>query len=152
MLRQSSHCWQPQKKRIRTRSRHINGAVIQKLSGDTYEDFVGQKRVAVVHFDGDWDVDYRLITRRRMSEADEVLGEHVNFGEVDWDREVELVKSLRVFNVPTVAYYLDRHVAGVLIGARQNILGRLKRLLSGERIGHDDGLGYDIAIPNFWCR
>ena len=126
--------------------------MIQKLSRNNYEDFVGQKRVAVVHFDADWDVDYRPITRGRMNEADEVLGEHVNFGEVDWDREVELVKSLRVINVPTVVYYLDGRLAGVLIGARQNILGRLKRLLNGEQIGHDDGLGYDIATPNFWCR
>ena len=30
--------------------------MIQKLSGNNYEDFVGQRRVAVVHFDTDWDV------------------------------------------------------------------------------------------------
>ena len=126
--------------------------MVQKLNRSEYEDFVRQKRAAAVHFDADWDVGHRPNVRRRMSEASDLLGKEVNFGEVDCDREVELVKSLRVINVPTVVYYLEGHVAGVLIGARQNILGRLKRLLSGEQIGHDDGLGHDIAIPNFWCR
>jgi Thioredoxin len=118
--------------------------MIQKLSGDKYEAFVRQKRAAAVHFDADWDVGYRPIARRGMSDASGVLGEHVNFGEVDWDQEVELEKSLRVLSVPTVAYYLDGNLMGVLVGARQNILGRLERLLRGQQIGRDDGQGYDV--------
>jgi hypothetical protein len=114
--------------------------MVQKLSRDSYEDFVRQKRGAAVHFDADWDVGYRPIARRRMGEASDVLGEQVNFGEVDWDREVELVMSLRVITVPTVAYYLDGDLVGVLPGARQNVLGRLERLLRGQQIGRDDGL------------
>jgi hypothetical protein len=83
-----------------------------------------------------------------MSEASDVLGEHVNFGEVDWDHEVELAKSFRVLSVPTVAYYLDGTLAGVLVGARQNILGRLEHLLRGQQIGRDDGLA-DPQPPHF---
>jgi len=73
-----------------------------------------------------------------------VLAGHVNFGEADCDRDVELAKSIRVLDVPTVVYYLDGNLAGVLVGARQNILGRLERLLRGEPIGHDDGLSSDV--------
>jgi hypothetical protein len=150
MFRQPSPVGSPQK-RIRTLSQHIKSAMVQKLSSDSYEDFVRQKRAAAVHFDADWDVGHRPIARRRMSDASEVLGEQVNFGEVDWDREVELVMSLRVITVPTVVYYLHGNLVGVLPGARQNILGRLERLLQGGQIGRDDGLGYDVARPHFWC-
>ena len=115
--------------------------MVQKLSRDSYEEFVRQKRAAAVHFDADWDVGHRPIARRRMSDASDVLGEEVNFGEVDWDREVELVRLLRVITVPTVVYYLQGNLVGVLPGARQNILGRLERLLRGQAIGHEDGLG-----------
>jgi hypothetical protein len=108
-------------------------------------------RAAAVHFDADWDVGYRPIAHRRMSDASDVLGEEVNFGEVDWDREVELVMSLRVITVPTVAYYLHGNLVSVLPGARQNILGRLEQLLQGGQIGGDDGLGSDVAGPHFWC-
>lgn len=127
----------------------IDCVMVQKLSADNYEDFVRQKRAAAVHFDADWDIDYRPITRRRMNDAAQALGEDVNFAEVDCDREAELARSLLVLNVPTVVYYIDGYLAGVLIGARQNILERLKRLLRGEQIGRGDGLGYEISIPNF---
>ena len=125
--------------------------MVQKLSRDSYEEFVRQKRAPAVHFDADWDVGHRPITRRRMSDPSDVLGEEVNFGEVDWDREVELVKSLRIITVPTVAYYLHGNLVGVLPGAQQNIFGRLERLLQGGQIGRDDGLGHDVSGPHFWC-
>lgn len=117
--------------------------MIRLLTNSDYEVFVRQKRAAAVHFDAEWDVSYRTITRLRMRAAADVLTEHVNFGEVDCDREVELAKSIRVLNLPTVAYYLDGNLVGVLVGARQNILGRLERLLRGQQIGHQDGLSFD---------
>ena len=116
--------------------------MIRQLTSDDYETFVRQKRAAAVHFDADWDVGYRPITRLRMSEAAGVLAGHVNFGEVDCGREAQLANSIRVLNVPAVAYYLDGTLVGVLVGARQNIQGRLERLLRGEQIGHDDGAGF----------
>ncbi len=123
--------------------------MVQKLNRDNYEDFVRQKRAAAMHFDADWDVGHRPNVRRRMSEASVLLGKDVNFGEVDWDREVELVKSLRVITVPTVAYYLDGSLVSVLPGARQNIVGRLERLLLGQKISRDDGLGHEVSVPHF---
>jgi len=113
--------------------------MIRKLTSDDYENFIRQKRAAAVHFDAEWDVS-RPATRLRMSEAAEVLAEHVNFGEVDCGGDAELAKSIRVLNVPAVAYYLDGNLVGIMVGARQNIQERLERLLRGEQIGHDDGL------------
>jgi hypothetical protein len=122
--------------------------MVQKLNRDNYEGFVRQKRAAAVHFDAGWDVGHRPNVRCRMSEASDLL-KKANFGEVDWDREVELAKSLRVITVPTVAYYLDGNLVGVLPGAQQNIVGRLERLLLGQQIGRNDGLGRDVPAPHF---
>jgi hypothetical protein len=97
--------------RIPTLSQYTKGDMVQKFSRDRYEDFVRQKRAAAVHFDTDWDVGFRPIARRKMSAASEVLGEEVNFGEIDWDREVELVMAFRVIAVPT-AYDLDGNLVG----------------------------------------
>jgi thioredoxin-like negative regulator of GroEL len=132
------------KDRIQNLSENIKTAMTRQLTSTDYETFVRQKRAAAVHFDAEWDIGYRPITRVRMNEAAKVLAGHVNFGEVDCDREVELAKSIRILNVPTVVYYLDGNLAGVLVGARQNILGRLQRLLHGQLIGHDDGLSSDV--------
>jgi thioredoxin-like negative regulator of GroEL len=118
--------------------------MIRQLTSEDYESFVRQKRAAAVHFDAEWDVGYKPITRLKMSEVADVLAGSANFGEVDCDREVELAKSIRVLNVPTVVYYLDGNLAAVLVGARQNILGRLERLLRGEQIGQNDGLSSDV--------
>ena len=112
--------------------------MIHQLTSGNYEAFVQQKRVAAVHFDAAWDISYRPITRREMSEAAAVLAEHVNFGEVDCDRDPELPKSIRVLNLPAVAYYLDGNLAGIRIGARQNILAHLERLLRGELLDSDN--------------
>jgi hypothetical protein len=114
--------------------------LVQKLSRNNYEDFVRQKRVAAAHFDAAWNADYRPIMRRRMSQTAEILGEHANFREVDWGREVELARSHQIVAVPSVVYHLDGRPAGVLGGPR-NIPGRVKRLLNGEQVGCDDGFG-----------
>jgi hypothetical protein len=119
--------------------------MIQQPTGSDYEAFVGQKRVAAVHFDAAWNISYRPITRREMSEAAAVLAEHVNFGEVDCDRDPELANSIRVLNLPAVAYYVGGNLAGVRIGARKNILTRLERLLRGEQLDSNDA---NARTPN----
>jgi thioredoxin-like negative regulator of GroEL len=119
--------------------------MIRQLTNDDYEAFVRQKRAAAVHFDAEWD-GYRAVIRRKMSNAADVLAEHVNFGEVDCDREVALAKSIRVLNVPTVVYYVNGNLSGILGGVRQNILGRLERLLRGEQLGYEDGLSLNSDV------
>src|SRR5207245_4061419 len=94
-------------------------AMVQELTAESYEAFIREKRAAAVHFDAEWDVGYRPITRRKMQEAEAALSEQANFGEVDCDREIPLAKSVGLIGVPAVAYYLDGILGAVLPGVRQ---------------------------------
>jgi hypothetical protein len=53
--------------------------MFRQLTGEDYEEFVREKRAAAVHFDAEWDVGYRTITRHRMHEAEPVLAGQVNW-------------------------------------------------------------------------
>jgi thioredoxin-like negative regulator of GroEL len=97
--------------------------------------FVTAKPAAVVHFDAEWDKNYRTILRPKMEEAEQALGEQINFGEVDCDLAPELAKSIPVLNVPSVVYYRDGKVIAAVVGAEQDVLGNLERILRGEPIG-----------------
>lgn len=116
------------------------------LDRHQFESFIAAKLAAAVHFDAEWNSSCRTVTRRQMQEAEASLSEQVNLGEVDCDASPELAKSIRVLNVPSVAYYKDGKLVAVLIGARQNIQARLERILRGESIGRDDGLGGANAL------
>jgi hypothetical protein len=69
-----------------------------------------------------------------MADAEQVLAERANFGEVDCDSDPELAKSIPILNVPTVAYYRDGKLAGVLIGTNQDVRLHLERVLRGDPI------------------
>jgi thioredoxin-like negative regulator of GroEL len=75
-----------------------------------------------------------------MKDAEAALSGEVNFGEVDCDQEIPLAQSIRLLNVPAVAYYRDGKLVAVLPGVQQDIRRRLERLLRGEPIGRDDGM------------
>src|SRR2546428_13811446 len=82
-------------------------AMVQQLTAESYEAFIRERRAAAVHFDAEWDVGNRPITRHKMQEAEAALSEQANFGEVDRDREIPLAKSIRLTGVPAAVYYLD---------------------------------------------
>jgi thioredoxin-like negative regulator of GroEL len=109
------------------------------LAGTDIESFVTAKRAAAIHFDTEWDESYRTIVRGKMEDAERALGEQTPLGEVDCDSNLELAKSIPVLNVPLVAYYRNGRLVAALIGAQQNILGRLERVLRDQPIGYDDG-------------
>lgn len=111
------------------------------LDSQQFESFIAAKSAAAVHFDAEWDSSYRAVTRRQMQVAEALLSEQANFGEVDCDASPELAKSIRLLNIPSVVYYKDGKLIAALIGARQNVRARLARILLGESIGRDDGLG-----------
>jgi len=113
--------------------------MVKQLTAEDYDAFIREKQVAALHFDCIWD-GYRQSLRETMQQAEEELGDKVNFGEIDCDQNAELARSLRVLNVPTVVYYSDGFPIAVLGGGRQNVRGRLERLLRGETIGYKDGL------------
>jgi thioredoxin-like negative regulator of GroEL len=96
--------------------------------------FLAEKTVPAIHFDANWDTVHRTVTRSAMADAEQILAEHVNFGEVDCDRDPQLAKSIPVLNVPTVAYYRDGKLIGALIGASQNVRLHLECVLRGDPI------------------
>jgi hypothetical protein len=114
---------------------------MQLLNTADFKSFVGAKQAAAVHFDAEWDVAPRLVLRRRMLEAEVALADLANFGEVDCGSNPALANSIPVPNVPLVAYCREGQLVAALVGAEQNVRARVERLLRGESIGHNDGLG-----------
>jgi thioredoxin-like negative regulator of GroEL len=96
--------------------------------------FLAEKPAAAIHFDANWDANYRAVTRGAMADAEQVLAGRVNFGEVDCDSDPELAQSIPILNVPSVAYYRDGKLVGALIGAEQNVRLHLERVLRGDPI------------------
>ena len=113
--------------------------LLQSPSSDNFQSFVSATRAAVIHFDAEWDIAPKAALRGKMQEAEAALSEVVNFGEIDCDRNPDLARAIPVLNVPLVAYYLDGKLVAALIGARQNVLARLRRVLRGEPIHYKDG-------------
>jgi hypothetical protein len=68
-LCQSSGKWQP----------------MRLLTQADIASFLADKPAAAIHFDANWDAKYRAVTRSAVADAEQVHGEHVNFGEVDCD-------------------------------------------------------------------
>jgi thioredoxin-like negative regulator of GroEL len=109
------------------------------LTSTEFQSFVEAKPAAAVHFDAVWDVGYRPMTRQLMLDAEAILADNANFGEVDCDSDSELAKSIPVLGVPMVAYYRDGRLVAALLGSQQNIRARLEGVLRGEPIGYKDG-------------
>lgn len=113
--------------------------MMQQLTSSDFDFFITAKPAAVILFDAEWDVEYRPIARKRMLQAQELLGQSASFGEADCDSHPELVKSIPVMNVPLVAYFRNGKLVAALIGVHQNVKARLERVLRGEPIGYKDG-------------
>jgi thioredoxin-like negative regulator of GroEL len=116
---------------------------MRQLTFNEFDRFIAAKPVAAIHIDAEWDARYRELTRSKMLEAEQAIGESASLAEIDCDQEPTLAKSIGVGNVPAVAYYRNGELVAVLMGMKQNVRARLERLLRGEAIGRDDGLnGY----------
>jgi thioredoxin 1 len=102
---------------------------IPLLTGKEFESFVAAKPAAAIHFDAEWDKSASAVIHHKMENAQENLREQVNFGEVDCDCDPELAKSIPILNVPSVAYYRNGKLIGVLVGAEQNVQIHLERIL-----------------------
>jgi thioredoxin-like negative regulator of GroEL len=112
---------------------------MRQLTSAEFQSFIEAKPAAAIHFDAGWAVAYRPLLRQKMLEAEKGLGDRAKFGEVDVDRDMELAKSVRLLNVPTVGYYRDGRLVAPLTGCRQNVRRRLERVMGEEAIGHKDG-------------
>ncbi|HPF37874.1 MAG TPA: thioredoxin family protein [Phycisphaerae bacterium] len=109
--------------------------LIQAFTVSEFESLVADAAIAVVHFDADWDAILRTPTRIEMRKAEEALGDHVVFAEVDVDASVDVARSIPIANVPAVAYYRHGELMDVVIGAGQDVSGLTRRVIAGEPIG-----------------
>ena len=116
---------------------------MRPLTSADFQSFIKAKRAAAIRFDAKWDVAHGPILQHRMQDAEQVFADEVNFGEVDCDVERELASSIPIVNVPTVAYYRHGKLTAALVGAQQDVAGRVARVLRGESIGYGDGLDSD---------
>jgi|GEM_PF-494589 len=107
------------------------------LTGDEFPAFIVAKPVVVIHFDAEWGAG-RDGTRQAMLEANRSLRGDIAFAEVDVDRCAALAKSIPIPSVPCIAYYRDGQLLAALVGANQNIVERVKRVLRDEPIGYQD--------------
>src|SRR5262245_4645717 len=79
---------------------------MRKFTAAEIRSIIGKSEIAVVHLDAEWD-SYRLTIARKI---DEILAHppaNVVFAYADVDEEVDLARSLKVVNVPTVAYFCN---------------------------------------------
>jgi len=106
------------------------------LTGTEVQAFIAAKPAAAIHLDAEWDTNYRTIVRHKMEEAEQALGDQVNFGEVDCDLVPELARSVPVLNVPSVAYYRKGKLIAVLVGT-----GARRARWCGAHIARRDNRG-----------
>jgi thioredoxin 1 len=116
---------------------------IHRVSEDEYESFLREKEYAVVLFDAPWDVGPGALIRPRFEKAAKAFHGRVNFGEVNCDELVRVARSIRLANVPTVAYYKDGQLLAALVSAQQDVTARTRAMLDGKRIGRRDGWDMD---------
>src|SRR5205823_6456616 len=76
-----------------------------KLSSATYPDFTERNQFAVVLFDAPWDVGGAKAILPSMESAFLKYGDQVQFGEVNIDEHQDVAASVRLLNVPAIAYY-----------------------------------------------
>jgi len=108
---------------------------ILRVTAESYSRFLIAKPYAVILFDAAWDVGPGAEIRRSFESAAAAIAEHANFGEVNVDDELCLARQIPIINVPTVAYYRDGQLIKALIGANQDVAGRLSALIDGCEIG-----------------
>lgn len=116
---------------------------IRNLSDDEYESFLLEKEYAVVLFDAPWDVGGGAAIRPRFERAASAFADRVNFGEVNCDEQIRVPGTIKIVNVPTVAYYKGGVLVAALIGYAQDVTGRTEAMLNGRRIGYKDRWNLD---------
>jgi thioredoxin 1 len=113
--------------------------VIANITTDTYQSFINDKPYAIILFDAPWDVGPGAMIRPSFEATAVKFADRINFGEINVDESQEIARQVHILNVPTVAYYKNGQLIKALIGAYQDIEGRLSALMDGGEIGYDDG-------------
>lgn len=100
-----------------------------------YESLTRKAGVTVVHFGFAWNSFDRMM-QRTLLELQPEFSETVAFGYVDVDNNgtVELLKTIKLVNVPTLVYFLNGEQQVVEVGMKpmDEIRTKIKSLLTGS--------------------
>ena len=120
---------------------------LRKFTAGEIEYIIGSNEIAVVHLDAEWD-GYRLIIEQKINEILIHPPADVVFAYVDVDEQMELARSLKVIDVPTVAYFCNGKLVGSVIGIGQDISKNIERIRSGEQLDTSNTVsGSNHAVP-----
>jgi thioredoxin 1 len=106
---------------------------MRKFTAEETQYLIESSAIAIVHLDAAWD-GYRLTIARKINEILADPPADVAFAYVDVDEQVELARSLKVINVPTVAYFRHGKLVGSVIGQGQDISRNIERIRTGEQL------------------
>src|SRR5262245_13250746 len=101
--------------------------VMRKFTAEETQYVIESSEIAIVHFDAAWD-GYRLTIARKINEILADPPADVAFAYVDVDEQVEFALSVKVINVPTVAYFRRGKLVGSVIGQGQDISRNIERI------------------------
>ena len=111
----------------------------QIITRETYQAFIQKKDWAAILVDTEWDIRGKAKIEPTFRKAIKEYDELVAFGRFDPEIEVDLAREINVLQMPTVLYYRKGELLAALISPSQNIPGRIKALIHGEKIGYHDG-------------
>lgn len=106
---------------------------MRKFTSGEIEYLLGNSGIAVVHLDAEWD-GYRIAIERKINEILAHPPVDVVFAYVNVDEQMELARSLNVINIPSVAYFSNGKLVGVVVGIGQDISKNIERVRSGEQL------------------
>lgn len=101
---------------------------IPQITERELSDLLSLHPIVVIHLDAAWN-GHRVSMRAEIQHAAEVFGNSAWFGEVDVDAEMDLARSLKLANVPSVAYFRDGRLVEVRVGLKQGVIERVELLL-----------------------
>jgi thioredoxin-like negative regulator of GroEL len=111
----------------------------QIITGDTFQAFIQEKDWAAILVDTEWDIRGKAKIEPTFRKAIKEYDELVAFGRFDPEIEVDLAQEINILNMPTVLYYRKGDLVAALISASQNVPGRVRALIHGDKIGYHDG-------------
>jgi len=105
-------------------------SLIQTLSPEQIESFIGSLPYTVIHLDGSWDGYRRILEQTMLKVAAET--QDTAFGYIDVDTCQDHARTIGLTNVPACCYYRGRELVATVIGMRQDIATNLALVRAGR--------------------
>jgi hypothetical protein len=105
-------------------------SLIQTLSPEQIESFIGSLPYTVIHLDGTWDGCRQILEKTMLKVAAET--QETGFGYIDVDECQDHARAIGLTNVPACCYYWGRELVATVIGMRQDIAANLELIRVGK--------------------